>query len=146
MKLTHFTDYSLRVLLYLAAAQPGTRATIGEIALAFQVSESHLTKVAHLLGKSGWLHNSRGKGGGMELAVAPEQIVVGEVVRLTEGSPRLAACFADEAAPCPIAPACRLHGVFAEAAQAFYEVLDRYTLADLLHNRRAVARLLDLRH
>ena len=82
MKLTAFTDYSLRVLIYLAA-QPQQRATIAEIATAFDVSENHLTKVVHCLGKNGWLANVRGKGGGLELAMPPELIGVGAGVRPT---------------------------------------------------------------
>ncbi|QPF74009.1 Rrf2 family transcriptional regulator [Roseateles sp. DAIF2] len=141
MKLTSFTDYSLRVLIYLAA-RPGSRATIGEIAAAFEISEHHLTKVVHFLGKSGWLSNVRGKGGGMELALEPEQIGVGAVVRETEGEARPAECFGEEGGQCAITPACQLRGVLAEAVAAFYAVLDRYTLADLVRNRQAVAKLL----
>ena len=85
MKLTSFTDYSLRVLIFLAA-QPGRRATIAEIATAFDVKENHLTKVVHFLGQVGLLTNVRGKGGGLDLARAPKDIVIGDVVRETEGS------------------------------------------------------------
>ena len=92
MKLTTFTDYSLRVLIYVAAA-PAGRATIGEIARAFDISENHLMKVVHLLGRSGLLTNVRGKGGGLELARAPELINIGKVVRMTEGRPIPAECF-----------------------------------------------------
>lgn len=141
MKLTSFTDYSLRVLIYLAA-RPDVRSTVGEIAEAFDISAHHLTKVVHLLGKHGWLSNVRGKGGGMELARPPEEISIGAVVRLTEGEPRPAECFGALDTPCRIEPACRLRGVLAEAADAFYGVLDRYTLADLMKNRKAVAQLL----
>ncbi|MGZ5215218.1 MAG: Rrf2 family transcriptional regulator [Caldimonas sp.] len=80
MKLTSFTDYGLRVLIYLAA-DPDRRATISEIATAFDVSENHLTKVVHFLGKQGWLDNVRGKGGGMNLSRSPQHTVVGKVVR-----------------------------------------------------------------
>lgn len=141
MKLTSFTDYSLRVLIYLAA-QPKRRATIAEIAATFDVSENHLTKVAHCLGKGGWLANVRGKGGGLELAMPPELIVVGRVVRETEGVAMLAECFGDEGSNCSIASICRLRGVLGEAAKAFYAVLDRYTLADLVHNRHSLAKVL----
>jgi len=141
MKLTSFTDYSLRVLIYLAA-RPGRRATIAEIAGAFEISEHHLTKVVHFLGKSGWLANVRGKGGGLELALAPEQIGVGGVVRATEGAALPAECFEQEGGACAITPVCKLRDVLGEAVQAFYKVLDRYTLADLVHNRQAIAKLL----
>ena len=141
MKLTAFTDYSLRVLIYLAA-QPQKRATIAEIAASFDVSENHLTKVVHLLGKSGWLANVRGKGGGLELAMPPELVGVGAVVRQTEGAAVVAECFSDEFNHCAITRICRLRGVLGEAVEAFYTVLDRYTLADLVQNRQALAKVL----
>ena len=96
MRLTNFTDYSLRVLMFLAATQ--RRATIAEIADVFGISENHLMKVSHVLGKAGVLANVRGKGGGLELAMAPKAINVGYIVRLTEGAPHLAECF-DPATP-----------------------------------------------
>lgn len=141
MKLTTFTDYSLRVLIYLAA-QPEKRATISEIARAFDVSENHLTKVVHLLGKNGWLDNMRGKGGGLELAMPPELVGIGTVVRETEGAAVVAECFAEEGSHCSITQICRLRGVLGEAVEAFYEVLDRYTLADLVQNRQSLAKVL----
>jgi len=143
MKLTAFTDYSLRVLIYLAT-QPGRRVTIAQIATAFDVSEHHLVKVVHFLGKQGWLANVRGKGGGLELGERPERIVVGRVVRETEGPPLLAECFGETGGDCQIAPDCRLRGVLGEAVSAFYKVLDRYTLADLVNNREQLARVLFL--
>lgn len=141
MKLTAFTDYSLRVLIYLAA-QPGQRATIAQIASAFDVSEHHLVKVVHFLGKQGWLRNVRGKGGGLELGERPEDIVVGRVVRATEGSTQVAECFGESGGDCQIAPDCRLRGVLGEAVAAFHQVLDAYTLADLVRNRQQLARVL----
>lgn len=141
MKLSTFTDYSLRMLMYLAA-EPQRRVTIAEIAAAFGISEHHLGKVAQSLGRDGWLANVRGNGGGLALAMAPQQIGIGEVVRLTERGDLPAACFADDSAPCAIGAVCRLRGVLDEAVQAFYGVLDRYTLADLARNPRELSRLL----
>jgi Rrf2 family nitric oxide-sensitive transcriptional repressor len=141
MKLTAFTDYSLRVLIYLAA-QPGQRGTIAAIATAYDVSEHHLTKVVHFLGKAGLLANVRGKGGGLELGELPERICVGAVVRQTEGHAMVAECFAEEGGNCCIAPVCKLRGVLGEAVKAFYAVLDRYTLADLVSNRQELATIL----
>ncbi|HEX5687519.1 MAG TPA: Rrf2 family transcriptional regulator [Ideonella sp.] len=143
MKLTAFTDYSLRVLIYLAA-QPGRRSTIAEIADAFGVKENHLTKVVHFLGKAGLLANVRGKGGGLDLALAPQDVVLGQVIRQTEGIDTPAECFGEEPAAgrCCIEPVCRLRPVLHEAVEAFYAVLDRYTLADLAHNRQALANIL----
>lgn len=141
MRLTSFTDYSLRVLIFLAAS-PGRRATIGEIARAFDISENHLMKVVHLLGSEGLLVNIRGKGGGLELAAAPDTIKVGEVVRITEGADVPAECFDAERNGCVISPICRLRGVLGEAVKAFYAALDRYTLEDLVRNRQAMVRIL----
>jgi Rrf2 family nitric oxide-sensitive transcriptional repressor len=141
MKLTSFTDYSLRVLIYLAA-QPKRRATIAAIATSFEVSENHLTKVVHFLGKAGWLANVRGKGGGLELAMPPELIKVGQVVRGTEGGSVPAECFGSTGGQCCIAGICRLSDVLAEAVAAFYDTLDRYTLADLVHNRKELAAIM----
>ncbi len=141
MKLTAFTDYSLRVLIYLAA-EPGRRATIAEIAAAYAISENHLVKVVHFLARSGWLSSIRGKGGGLELGRPPGQVPVGQVVRATEGAPVMAECFSDAGNACCITPDCQLKGVFAEAARAFYAVLDRYTLEDLVANRQQIAAVL----
>ena len=141
MKLTTFTDYSLRVLIYLAV-QPGQRATIAQIAQAFDVSENHLVKVVHFLGKQGWLANVRGKGGGLELGQLPEKIRVGLVVRAAEGGDAVAECFGESGGDCHIAPNCRLRGVLGEAVTAFYAVLDRYTVEDLVNNRNQLARML----
>jgi Rrf2 family nitric oxide-sensitive transcriptional repressor len=142
MKLSTYTDYSLRMLMMLAAAEPQRRSTVAEIAAAFGISEHHLGKVAHGLGRHGWLATVRGQGGGLSLAVPPGQIVVGEVVRRTENGDMPAACFADDAPPCTIGPVCLLHDVLDEALRGFYAVLDRYTLADLVRNPRALSRLL----
>ena len=141
MKLTAFTDYSLRVLIYLAA-EPDRRATIAEIATSFAVSEHHLTKVVHFLGIKGWLANVRGKGGGLALGQLPELVAVGRVVRETEGQSVIAECFDEAANQCSIAPVCRLRGVLGEAVDAFYTVLDRYTLADLVSNRKQLRAIL----
>jgi len=141
MKLTSFTDYSLRVLIYLAA-EPGRRATIAEIATSFGVSENHLTKVVHFLGKEGLLVTVRGKGGGMGLARAADQINVGDVVRRTEGTDATAECFDPLTNRCTIAPMCRLQGVLRQALTAFYAVLDAHTLSDLVENRDQLAPVL----
>jgi Rrf2 family nitric oxide-sensitive transcriptional repressor len=144
MKLTAFTDYSLRVLIYLAA-DPNQRATIAEIASAFGISENHLVKVVHFLGKQGWIETVRGKGGGIQLAKVADAINVGRVVRDTEGAAVPAECFLPEGGNCAITPVCRLKIVLAEAVKAFYLVLDGYTLADISRNRQALAKVLMLR-
>ena len=142
MRLTAFTDYSLRVLMYLGV-EPGRRATIGEIAAAFAISEHHLVKVAHFLGKAGWLRNVRGKGGGLELALPPAGINIGAVVRDTEGDAVVAECFdGSRSSNCAIVGSCKLRGPLGEAIDAFYAVLDRYTLADVVRNRAQLAQVL----
>ncbi|KWT96806.1 MULTISPECIES: Rrf2 family transcriptional regulator [unclassified Variovorax] len=140
MKLTAFTDYSLRVLIYLAT-QPDRRATIAEIASSFGVSEHHLTKVVHFLGKQGWLANVRGKGGGLSLAKVPDAIDIGDVVRHTEAG-TIVECFGEGGGECRIAGVCCLRGVLDEAVAAFHAVLHRYTLADLVRNREALSAVL----
>lgn len=145
MKLTSFTDYSLRVLIYLAA-QPGRRATIAEVAAAFGISAHHLVKVVHFLGKAGWLSNVRGKGGGFELARPAGRIGVADVVRDTEGDTLLAQCFGEDGVDCAISAVCKLRGVLSEAQSAFYAVLARYTLEDLARNREQLAVVLFVPH
>ncbi len=141
MRLTRFTDYSLRVLIYLAC-EPGRRTTIAEIAQAFEVSENHLTKVVHFLAQQGWVATVRGKGGGLALGCDAKALVVGEVVRRAEGGATPAECFDDDARHCTIARVCRLHGALREATAAFDAVLDGYTLADLVQQRATISRLL----
>lgn len=134
MRLTSFTDYSLRVLMYLAT-QPESQATIAEIAAAFAISESHLTKVVHQLGKRGLLKNARGRGGGVELAQPPGSIRLGAVIAAAEAQSALVECFNPRTNRCVITPVCGLRGVLAQALEGFYATLDRYTLADITRNR-----------
>lgn len=140
MRLTTFSDYSLRVLIYLAT-EPDRRATIAQVAGAFEISENHLMKVVHFLGKAGWLRNVRGKGGGLELARAPEEIRVGAVIRGCE-TQLPAECFDRETNRCVITSVCRLKHVLAEASEAFYRTLDQYTLEDVAGNRRVLSKVL----
>jgi Rrf2 family nitric oxide-sensitive transcriptional repressor len=130
MRLSTFSDYNLRVLMYLAI-QPDRLATIAEIAAAHAISENHLMKVVHQLGRSGYIETVRGKGGGMRLARAPQEIVLGEVIRQSEGDFDMVECFAEDSA-CRILSACRLKGILGEALSALFLVLDGYTLADLV--------------
>jgi len=141
MRLTTFTDYSLRVLIYLAI-EPARRATIAEIAKSFRISENHLVKVVHFLGQGGWLANTRGKGGGLSLAKSPRNIAIGAVVRRTEGADRPATCFGKSTDRCTLARICQLRTALNAAVDAFYGVLDDYTLADLVENREALGKTL----
>ena len=144
MRLTSFTDYSLRVLMYLAAQSP-SHATIAEIADAFAISESHLTKVVHHLGKTGLLSTLRGHGGGVGLARPAANISIGAVVRAAEAEGALVECFDSKTNHCVITPVCGLRVVLAQALDAFFATLDRYTLADITRNRRRLHSLLQLR-
>jgi len=134
VRLTTFTDYSLRVLMYVAA-QPDRQVTIAEIAAAFDVSRNHLTKVVHHLGKAGLLTNARGRGGGVALARPAEAINLGTVVRTAEARGPLVECFDAHTNHCVLTPVCVLRGALEEAIDAFYAALDRYTLADITRNR-----------
>jgi len=136
MRLSTFSDYSLRVLMYLGV-QPDRLATIAEIAAVYEISENHLMKVVHQLGRSGYIETVRGKGGGMRLAKAPPDIVLGDVIRQTESDFALVECFGDDSC-CRIQSACRLHAVLDEALNALFLVLDGYTLADLLEKPQSM--------
>jgi Rrf2 family nitric oxide-sensitive transcriptional repressor len=141
MRLTVYTDYALRVLMYLAVhADP--MPTIAEIATTFRISRNHLMKVAYELGQSGYIETVRGRQGGLRLARAPAEIRLGDVVRTTEPDLALVPCFEPMNTPCVLSPDCRLRGALYQAQAAFLEVLDRFTLADLVDNRAALEGLL----
>lgn len=135
MRLTRYTDYALRTLIYVGLHEP-RQSSIAEIARAYGISESHLTKVVHQLGRLGFISTTRGRGGGLRLAKSPAEIIVGAVVRQTEEDLALVECFAGGA--CAITAPCRLRRALGEALAAFLAVLDRYTLADLLGGRDGI--------
>lgn len=135
MHLTRFTDYSLRVLMYLAV-KGEQRSTIAEIAERFDISRNHLMKVVQDLNHHGYITSIRGKNGGLLLKRDPASISLGGLVRITERDLTLVECFGEDN-ECIITPACRLKPILAEALNAFLDVLDHYTLADLLGSRRA---------
>lgn len=132
MQLTRFTDYSLRVLMYLAY-KGETLSTIAEVSTSHAISESHLTKVVHQLGKLGYVTTLRGKGGGIRLARPPQEINLGEVVRATEESPSIMECLSPGYGEgCRIFNVCRLKHVLRDAESAFFRHLEGYTIADLV--------------
>lgn len=143
MRLTTFTDYCLRVLMYVGA-KDGELATVDEIAASYDVSRNHLMKVVFRLGQLGYLKNLRGKGGGMRLAMKPEEVNLGKLIRQTEEDLKIVECFQASGGGCRIEPACVLRKALGEALRAFLSVLDGYTLADLLVPRRQLARLLSI--
>ncbi len=141
MRLTTFTDYNLRVLIYLGL-QEGELATISDIAAAYAISRNHLMKVVHFLGQQGYIQTLRGKSGGIRLARPASQINLGQLVRATEVNTALVECFSPDTSECCIAPACALRGILQRSLRAFYAVLDEYTLADILRNRGTLDSLL----
>jgi len=137
MRLTRYTDYAMRVLLYLAA-RPDRLCSISEIAGAYGISQNHLMKVVSDLVGAGYLDSVRGRSGGVRLARPPSEINIGAVVRHTEDGFDLVDC-----GSCVIAPACGLTGALAQALSAFMKVLDGYTLENLTSRRLDMAGLFD---
>ncbi len=133
MNLTLYTDYSLRVLLYLGS-KGEKPATITEISEAYGISRNHLVKVVHGLGKTDYIETVRGKGGGMRLSLPPDQIVIGDVVQKTEPHFHMVECFDEVNNGCILSASCSLKGVLGQAFQAFMQVLNDYTLADFLRS------------
>lgn len=141
MKLSTFSDYTLRVLMFLAVER-SRLATIPEIALAYGISENHLMKVVHQLARSGVIESVRGKGGGVRLARPPEEIRLGQIVRSSEGNAAIVECLSDDPQACKIAPVCRLTAILVLSFEALYATLDEYTLADLVHDPKKLTALL----
>ena len=141
MKLTSFSDYTLRVLMFLAIDR-SRLATIPEIASAYGISENHLMKVVHQLARAGVIESVRGRGGGIRLARDPDEIRIGEIVRSTEGEAPIVECLSGDPAACRIAPVCRLTAVLVRAFDALYATLDEYTLADLVRSPKALSAIL----
>jgi Rrf2 family nitric oxide-sensitive transcriptional repressor len=137
MYITRYTDYSLRVLMYVALKGDNI-STIREIADSYDISKNHLMKVVQELNAKGYLITLRGKNGGLRLNGQPQDINIGNLVRYTEQDLALVDCF-NNSKGCVITPACRLRSVFSEALEAFFKVLDQYTLADLLPKQKQSA-------
>ena len=143
MRLTVYTDYALRLLMYLAVKDDGL-ATIAEVAGSYGISKNHLMKVAHQLGMAGYVDTVRGRGGGLRLAKPVAAINLGDVVRHTEPDMALVSCFKPIEAPCAIRSCCVLRRALARAADAFLGVLDEYSLDDLVKPRTPLRSLLSL--
>ena len=143
MQLTRYSDYALRVLLYLAI-KGETRSTISEIAESYDISRNHLMKVVQDLSHRGYVTTIRGKNGGLLINRAPEDISLGRLIRDTESELGLIECLREHN-QCPITAAYRARSILNEALDAFMAVLDRYTLADLLGRRQPqLARLMQI--
>ncbi len=143
MKLTDYTDYTLRTLIYLAL-HPGELVTIQQVAEAYGISRNHLMKIVNQLAQSGIVATTRGRNGGMRLALPATEINIGDIVRGTEQDFTLTECFDAANNRCVLSPACRLRKAMHEALEAFFAVLDGYTLADVAANERQIRKLVAL--
>ncbi len=135
MRLTLHTDYALRVLVHVGLKDGGL-VTINEVAECYGISKNHLTKVVHQLGRAGYLETVRGKYGGIRLQVAPEDVRLGDFIRRTEEDFSLVRCHREEGEDCRLSANCVARSALTEGLGAFFSVLDRYTLADMLETER----------
>ncbi|MCB1954891.1 MAG: Rrf2 family transcriptional regulator [Rhodocyclaceae bacterium] len=142
MHITQHTDFALRVLIYLGACTE-RRVTVREVSDRFGISRSHLMKIVNQLVTDGFVEGTRGKGGGLRLARAPEAIGVGEVVRRMEPGFELVECFGSDSR-CLLSSGCRLKGAFSRALDAFLTSLDGVTLADLIVQRSRLRGVLEI--
>ncbi len=134
MKLSLFSDYSLRTLMY--AALRDELFPLDDVSTAYAISRHHLAKIVHHLAKQGYLETQRGHAGGIRLARPAQDIRIGTLIRETEAQSVLVECFDSATNTCPINGSCRLKGLLAEALVAFYASLDRYSLHDLVSGPR----------
>lgn len=141
MQLSFHADYACRVLIYLATME-AERSSVEEIARAFGISQNHLVKVVHKLGKFGFIDTVRGRGGGLRLALSPESIRIGEVVRQMEPGLDLVECFNLATNTCPITDHCGLKPLLYKAREAFLSQLDAVSLAEISRQRRQLAQIL----
>ncbi|MYL20674.1 Rrf2 family transcriptional regulator [Halobacillus litoralis] len=144
MQLKKYTDYALRVLMFAGSKEGGALANKKEISEVFHISENHLGKIIHELSRLGLIETIRGRSGGIRLAEAPRDINIGSVVRAMEDNFHLLECFDCGSSYCVLTPACRLKQALHEALAAFFQVLDGYTLEDLLDNRGELRKLMGL--
>lgn len=136
MQLTRFTDYGLRTLVYLSVLPEEDLASIDDVCATFDLSRNHVMKIVHRLGQEGYVQTQRGQGGGIRLALAPNVINLGDVVRTLE--PNLHPVNCNEPKVCVLLPGCELKGVLADAVDAFMNELDKYTLEDLINPKKVV--------
>ncbi len=143
MRLTLHSDYAVRILIHLGLVSDRL-VTMDEISRAYGISKNHLMKISHKLANRGYLVSVRGRYGGVKLARDPKDINVGELLRWTEDNSQHVECFDDDTNQCPIAPACGLSTVLREALDAYFLVLDKYSLSDLITSRDRLKSLLAL--
>ena len=140
MRLTRFSDYSLRVLIHLAVR--GERSSVAEVSRNFNVSENHLMKVVHRLSTLGYVQSTRGKSGGIRLGMDPKKINLGKIIAELEPDFDIAECFNEGSDTCRISPVCRLKNFFDQAKRAFLKTLAKYSLADIVKNRTQLVNLI----
>jgi Rrf2 family nitric oxide-sensitive transcriptional repressor len=141
MQLTLFSDYSLRLLMYLGL-KPSEVVPIIEVSDAFGVSRHYMLKIMNELVQLGYIEAVRGRNGGVRLLKRPSELRLGKLIRQTEPSGGVLECIEDREVDCPIVAVCRLRKVLAEAETEFYKVIDRYTLADLISQPNSLTTLL----
>ena len=141
MQLSFHADYACRVLIYLAVVDD-QQSSIAAVAKAYAISENHLVKVVHHLGKLGYLTTTRGRGGGIKLARTPAEINIGEVVRAMEPHFTVVECLDQQTNTCPIVPVCGLKAAISKATAAFLATLDDYSLQDVLRDKHQLSGLL----
>ncbi|CEI51828.1 RrF2 family transcriptional regulator [Acinetobacter bereziniae] len=129
MQLNKFTDYALRILMYISLPRD-TPYTIAEIAQDLNVSQNHLVKIVHFMGKQDWLITTRGKGGGLRLNPVILEFRLGHIVRILQGDAQIVEC---NTPPCVLRSRCGLKGILDQAVEQFYQSLDQYTVADVLN-------------
>lgn len=144
MQLKKYTDYALRVLIFTATKDDGELASIKEISATFSISQNHLGKIVFELNKKGYLETIRGRNGGLRLAKPPEEMNVGEIVRQFEDDFMIMECFDKNNNQCVLTPACHLKHALNEAVQAFLQVLDTYTVKDLVANEGQLKKLMGM--
>ncbi|HPW84471.1 MAG TPA: Rrf2 family transcriptional regulator [Rhodoferax sp.] len=138
MRLTQWTDYTLRVLMYCAASQERELpVTITEIADSHGISRSHLTKIVQQLGAQGLLETTRGRGGGLRLRKPARDINIGAIVRETESDFTMVECFDPSTNQCGLNPSCKLKGLLQNATASYLAVLDAVTLEELVTPTRS---------
>ena len=142
MQLTRFTDYSLRVLIYLGLRQDEW-VTIRQISDAYGISRNHLMKVVSFLARQDYLTSQRGPGGGVRLKVSPTDINLGNVIMAAEGDMNLVECMAEDS-HCTLSPYCGVQGMLSIALQAFQDTLRRYSLQDMIEPRDELSALLGI--
>lgn len=142
MQVTLFTDYSIRMLIYLAL-NPQQRMTIFDVAQSYNISKNHLMKIAQELNIRGYIIATRGKNGGLKLARCASQINIGTLVRELEGKEKLIECFGENN-QCVITPSCQLNGILKQAIESFYSTLDNYCLSDIIGDEHTQSDLVQL--